>query len=108
MKSKGATSCIIVQGKAWEEKHVTVALGPDDFAWFSVVGGRDQPQLPNPGAFIIAAVNQNRSADGLLRVGDILESMNAINSNADHQKVVRTVKESKEILGIVSQGSTQH
>jgi len=45
--------------QAWEEKHVTVPLGPDGFAWFSVVGGHDQPQLPNPGAFIITTVNQN-------------------------------------------------
>ena len=27
---------------------VTVPLGPDSFAGFSVVRGRDQPQLPNP------------------------------------------------------------
>jgi len=26
--------------QAWEEKHVTMPLGPDDFAGFSVVGGR--------------------------------------------------------------------
>jgi len=36
--------CPYTLTQAWEEKHVTVALGPDDFAWFSVVGGRDQPQ----------------------------------------------------------------
>jgi len=86
-----------------------VPLGPDGFTWFSVVGGRDQPQLPSPGAFIIATVNQNRPADGLLRVGDILESMNGIKlSNGDHREAVRAVKESKEVLGIVSEGSTQH
>ena len=53
--------------QAWEEKHVTVPLGHDGFAGFSVVGGRDQPQLPNPGAFIITTVIPNGPADGLLR-----------------------------------------
>ena len=51
----------------WEEKHVTVPLGPDGVSGFSVVGGRDQPQLPNPGAFIITTVNQGGPADGMLR-----------------------------------------
>ena len=58
-------SCYIPQ--AWEEKHVTVQLSADGFAGFSVVGGRDQPQLPNPGAFIITTVNQGGPADGLLK-----------------------------------------
>ena len=53
--------------QAWEEKHVTVQIGPDGFAGFSVVGGRDQPQLPNPGAFIITTVNQGGPADGQLK-----------------------------------------
>ena len=45
----------------------------------------------------------------LSRVGDILESMNGVNlSNGDHREAVRAVKVSKEVLGIVSQESTQH
>jgi len=31
--------------QAWEEKHVTVALGPDYFAWFSVMGGVTSPNF---------------------------------------------------------------
>ena len=53
--------------QAWEEKHATVQLGADGFAGFSVVGGRDQPQLPNPGAFIITTVNQGGPAEGMLK-----------------------------------------
>ena len=53
--------------QAWEEKHVTVPLDTDGLAGFSVVGGRDQPQLPNPGAFIITVVNQGGPAEGLLK-----------------------------------------
>jgi len=30
----------VLNVQAWEEKHVTVPLGPDGFAGFSVVGGR--------------------------------------------------------------------
>ena len=41
--------------------------GQDGFAGFSVVGGRDQPQLPNPGAFIITTVNKGGPADGILK-----------------------------------------
>ena len=40
------------------------------------------------------------------RVGDILESMNGMNlSNGDHREAVRAVKETKEVLGIVSEGA---
>jgi hypothetical protein len=46
---------------------VTVQLGTDGFAGFSIVGGRDQPQLPNPGAIIITTINQDGPADGLLK-----------------------------------------
>ena len=41
--------------------------GQDGFAGFTVVGGRDQPQLPNAGAFIITSVNKGGPADGVLR-----------------------------------------
>ena len=42
----------------------------------------------------------------LSRVGDILESMNGINvSNGDHREAVRAVKETKEVLGFVSEGA---
>ena len=58
-------SDVILQ--AWEEKHVTVPLDTDGLAGFSVVGGCDQPQLPNPGAFIITVVNQGGPAEGLLK-----------------------------------------
>lgn len=53
--------------KQWEEKHVTISLDAGGFAGFSVVGGRDQPQLPNPGAFIVTTVNQGGPADGQLK-----------------------------------------
>ncbi len=51
----------------WEEKNIQVPIGSDGFAGFSVVGGRDQPQMPNPAAFIITTVNTNGPADGLLK-----------------------------------------
>ena len=41
--------------------------GLDGLAGFSVVGGRDQPQLPNPGAFIVTTVNTGGPADGFLK-----------------------------------------
>ncbi len=53
--------------KAWEEKNIQVPLGSDGFAGFSVVGGRDQPQIPNPAAFIVTTVNTNGPADGMLK-----------------------------------------
>ena len=56
-----------IHTQSWEEKHVAVSLDADGFAGFSVVGGRDQPQLPNPGAFIITTVNQGGPADGELK-----------------------------------------
>ena len=56
---------ILLQG--WEEKHVVVPLDQDGLGGFSVVGGRDQPLLPNPGAFIITVVNQGGPAEGVLK-----------------------------------------
>ena len=53
--------------QAWEEKHVTIILDAGGLAGFSVVGGRDQPQLPNPGAFIVTMVNSGGPADGQLK-----------------------------------------
>ena len=53
--------------QAWEEKNVSVPLDSDGFAGFSVVGGRDQPQLPNPAAFIITTVISGGPADGMLK-----------------------------------------
>ena len=53
--------------QAWEEKHVTVPLDEEGLAGFSVVGGRDQPLLPNPGAFIITIVNNGGPANGILK-----------------------------------------
>ena len=41
--------------------------GSDGLAGFSVVGGRDQPQLPNPGAFIVTTVTSGGPADGLIK-----------------------------------------
>ncbi len=46
---------------------MTVPLDVDGLAGFSVVGGRDQPQLPNPGAFIITVVNPGGPAEGLMK-----------------------------------------
>jgi chromosome segregation ATPase len=87
--------------QAWEEKHVTLTLGSDGLAGFSVVGGRDQPQLPNPGAFIVTTVTGGGPADGLIKVGDILESVNGQSmANADHREAVRAVKESKGNLTV--------
>ena len=43
------------------------AKGSDGLAGFSVVGGRDQPQLPNPGAFIVTTVIPGGPADGLVK-----------------------------------------
>ncbi|XP_064405216.1 disks large homolog 5-like isoform X2 [Halichondria panicea] len=87
---------------AWEEKHVSIDLDSGGLAGFSVVGGRDQPQLPNPGAFIVTTVNQGGPAEGQLKVGDILESVNGINlDNADHREAVRAVKETKRTLSII-------
>ena len=54
--------------QAWEEKHVTISLDSGGVAGFSVVGGRDQPQLPNPGAFIVTSVNQGGPAEGQLKL----------------------------------------
>ena len=50
----------------------TIALseftqGSDGLAGFSVVGGRDQPQLPNPGAFIVTTVTSGGPADGVIK-----------------------------------------
>lgn len=42
--------------------------GSDGLAGFSVVGGRDQPQLPNPGAFIVTTVNSGGPADGIIKL----------------------------------------
>lgn len=42
--------------------------GSEGKAGFSVVGGKDQPQLPNPGAFIVTAVTKGGPADGILRL----------------------------------------
>ncbi len=53
--------------QAWEEKHVTINLDSAGLAGFSLVGGRDQPQLPNPGAFIVTTVNQGGPAEGHLK-----------------------------------------
>ncbi|CAI8046659.1 Disks large homolog 2 [Geodia barretti] len=87
--------------QAWEERHVTLSLGSDGLAGFSVVGGRDQPQLPNPGAFIVTTVTGGGPADGLVKVGDILESVNGQSmANADHREAVRAVKESKGNLTV--------
>ena len=46
---------------------VVLVQGKDGFAGFTVVGGRDQPQLPNAGAFIVTSVNKSGPADGVLR-----------------------------------------
>lgn len=86
----------------WELKHLQVPLGNEGLAGFSVVGGKDQPQLPNPGAFIVTIVNKGGPADGILRVGDVLEKINGVDLlNADHSKAVHAVKESKGLLDIV-------
>lgn len=44
-----------------------IVQGSDGLAGFSVVGGRDQPQLPNPGAFIVTTVNSGGPADGFIK-----------------------------------------
>jgi hypothetical protein len=86
---------------AWEEKHITLTLGSDGLAGFSVVGGRDQPQLPNPGAFIVTTVTSGGPADGVIKVGDILESVNGQSmTNADHREAVRAVKESRGAIAV--------
>ena len=41
--------------------------GGDGLAGFSVVGGQDQPQLPNPGAFVVTSVMKGGPAEGVLR-----------------------------------------
>ena len=41
--------------------------GTDRLAGFSVVGGRDQPHMPNPGAFIVTAVDVGSPASGVLQ-----------------------------------------
>jgi hypothetical protein len=89
-------------GENWETKHVQVPLDIERKAGFSVVGGKDQPQLPNPGAFIVTTINKGGAADGILRVGDILENINGCNlTNADHSHAVAAVKESKGVVDIV-------
>ena len=45
-----------------------VVQGSDGLAGFSVVGGRDQPQLPNPGAFIVTTVTSGGPADGVIKL----------------------------------------
>lgn len=40
--------------------------GTDRLAGFSVVGGRDQPHMPNPGAFIVTTVDAGSPASGAL------------------------------------------
>ncbi len=57
----------LTPSQAWEEKHVSIDLDSGGLAGFSVVGGRDQPQLPNPGAFIVTTVNQGGPAEGQLK-----------------------------------------
>ncbi len=65
----GQTMCVCTHphtpSQVWEEKYVSI--NPDSggtFAGFSVVGGRDQPKLPNLGAFI---GNQGGPAEGQLK-----------------------------------------
>ena len=41
--------------------------GPNGLAGFSVAGGRDQPQLPNPGAILVTMVTKGSPADGQLK-----------------------------------------
>ncbi len=82
---------------------MTVMLDAEGYAGFSVVGGCDQPQLPSAGAFFITMVNQGGPAEGQLKPGDVLESINGISlNNAYHRDAVRAVKESKRSLTIVS------
>ncbi|XP_064390736.1 uncharacterized protein LOC135338505 isoform X2 [Halichondria panicea] len=58
---------------AWEEKHVSIDL--------------DSP----------SSVNQGGPAEGQLKVGDILESVNGINlDNADHREAVRAVRDEED------------
>jgi chromosome segregation ATPase len=80
--------------EAWEEKRVSFQLDPDGRAGFAIMGGRDQSQLPNPNAIIVTQVNQSSPAEGWLRVGDVIETVNGINlSNVEHREAKKAVKD---------------
>ncbi|KAJ8318863.1 hypothetical protein KUTeg_003954 [Tegillarca granosa] len=90
-------SAIDADLQEWETELQEIEIGglnPDNLG-FELVGGKDDPQMPNDNSIYVGHVTKGSDADGRLKINDIVLQINNMDvTNIDKRTVLQSLKNS--------------